>query len=161
MGLVNAITEQEIEEAKTLIDSKADCGSLSDSQLEIIGEYYMEQMHPGEAHKLMHKMMGFEEDSAAEEQFHISMAKRIYCNKAVGGMMGYGGMMGMIGGGMMNMMGGGNMMNYGMMGGTTMMGNVGWGIYGLFWFALLSLAFSIIFWLTYNWLAKKENAKKR
>ena len=57
-SLANAITQQEIKEAKSLIDSKADCKSLSDSQLEIIGEYEMELMHPGESHELMHQMMG-------------------------------------------------------------------------------------------------------
>jgi len=112
LGLVSAITQQEIKEAKGLIDSKANCKNFSDSQLEIIGEYYMEQMHPGESHELMHQMMGLKEGSKAEEQFHINMAKVIYCGEA-NGVMGYG----MMGGGMMNMMmGGGNMMGYGMMG---------------------------------------------
>lgn len=93
-GLVSAITEQEINEAKTLVDSGADCKSLSDSQLELIGEYYMEQMHPGEAHELMHKMMGFEEGSDAEKQFHINLAKTIYCNERGTFVMLGGGMMG-------------------------------------------------------------------
>src|SRR3989338_8893174 len=88
LSLVSAITQQEINEAKSLIDSKADCKSLSDSQLEIIGEYYMEQMHPREAHELMHQMMGLTEGSKAEEQFHINMAKRLYCNE--NGYIGYG-----------------------------------------------------------------------
>src|SRR3989304_3985909 len=100
LSLVNAVTQQELNEARSLIDSKADCKNLSSSQLEIIGEYYMEQMHPGESHKLMHKMMGLEEGSEAEEQFHINMAKTIYCNEDTGGMMGSGGMMNMMGGGM-------------------------------------------------------------
>ncbi|MBI3051617.1 hypothetical protein HYY74_04105 [Candidatus Woesearchaeota archaeon] len=90
--LASAISQQEISEAKTLIDSKADCKSLSDPQFEILGEYYMEQMHPGESHELMHKMMGLEEGSDSEKQFHISMAKTIYCGES--GMMGSGGMMG-------------------------------------------------------------------
>ncbi len=75
LSLVNAVTQQEISETKSLIDSKANCKSLSDSQLEIIGEYYMEQMHPGESHELMHKMMGLKEGSEAEKQFHIDMGK--------------------------------------------------------------------------------------
>src|SRR3990167_9960883 len=103
LNLVSAITQQEIKEAKGLIDSKADCKSLSDSQLEIMGEYYMEQMHPEESHELMHQMMGLKEGSEAEEQFHINMANSIYCGEenAFGS--------GMMGGGMMNMMMGGNM----------------------------------------------------
>src|SRR3990167_6850965 len=103
MNLVNAITLQEINEAKNIIDSKIDCKSLSNSQLEILGEYYMEQMHPGESHELMHKMMGLQEGSEAEEQFHLNMAKTIYCDE--GGMMGSGMMNGsMMGGNMMGMM---------------------------------------------------------
>src|SRR3989344_4740227 len=109
LNLANAhITQQEINEVKSLIDSKVSCKSLSDSQLEIMGEYYMEQMHPGESHELMHQMMGLKEGSEAEEQFHISMAKSIYCgetNAFGSGMMGRG-----------MMMGGGNMMGYGMVG---------------------------------------------
>ena len=138
LSLVNAITQQEISEAKSLIDSKADCKSLSNSQLEIIGEYYMEQMHPGEAHELMHKMMGLEEGSEAEEQFHINMAKTMYCNENT--MMGGAGS-GMMG--MMSMMIGGNMMGEGMMSNnmmgeqtlqTSMMrGIMGNSIYGFAW----------------------------
>ena len=127
LTLVGAISSQEISEAKNLIDSKADCKSLSNSQLEIIGEYYMEQMHPGESHELMHKMMGLEEGSEAEEQFHINMAKALYCGES-GGMMNSGGMMGkgMMSGGMMGMMGG-NMMGSG--GANNMMGtNFGYGM---------------------------------
>ena len=111
LGLVNAITQQEISEAKSLIDSKVDCKSLSDSQLEIIGEYEMELMHPGDSHEAMHKMMGLKEGSEPEKQFHINMAKTIYCGES-GGMMG---------GGMMSMMMGGNM-------GYGMMGNYGYGL---------------------------------
>src|SRR3989344_1985101 len=104
LGLVNAATQQELDEVKNLIDSKDDCRNLSDSQLEIIGEYYMEQMHPGEAHELMHKMMGLQEGSEDEEQFHINMAKTIYCGE--NGVMGSASAMGM-----MSMMMGGNIMN--------------------------------------------------
>ena len=100
LSLANAhITQQEINEVKSLIDSKVTCKSLSESQLEIMGEYYMEQMHPGESHELMHQMMGLKEGSEAEEQFHINMAKAIYCSET--NAFGSGGMMG---GGMMNMM---------------------------------------------------------
>ena len=54
----------------------------------------MEQMMPGEAHVRAHQMMGLIDGSEAEEQFHINMAKRIYCGENVGsGMMG-GGMRG-------------------------------------------------------------------
>src|SRR3989344_7358511 len=87
-GFASAVSQEELNEAKSLIDSKADCKSLSNDQLEIIGEYYMEQMHPGEAHEIMHKMMGLEEGSETEEQFHRNMAKTLYCDES--GIMGYG-----------------------------------------------------------------------
>ncbi len=90
-------------ETKRLISSNVACGELSDEQLEEIGEYYMEQMHPGESHDFMHQRMGLVEGSAAEEKFHISLAKTMYCGELSAGMMGMGagGMMGSAGSGMM------------------------------------------------------------
>lgn len=121
LGLVSAISQKEIIEAKSLIDSKVSCNKLTDEQLELIGEYYMEQMHPGESHELMHQMMGLKEGSEAEEQFHINMAKAIYCGEANAFRAG-----GMMGGGMMNMMRGiQNPTQTNMMQG--MMGNFGYG----------------------------------
>ena len=105
VSLVSA-HEHNFAETKQLIDSGISCDKLIDEQLESIGEYYMEQMHPGEQHELMDKMMGGD-GSDTLKQMHIQMAKRLYCNEDVGGMMG---------GGMMNMMMGGNMMGSGMMG---------------------------------------------
>jgi hypothetical protein len=135
LGIANAITKEEINEAKSLIDSKADCKSLSDHRLEIMGEYYMEQMHPGESHELMHKMMGLKEGSEAEEQFHINMAKAIYCGET--NAFGSGGMMG---GGMMNMMMGmQNPMQTNLPQG--MMGN--WG-YGLGYWDFLNVLYAIL-----------------
>src|SRR3989344_5844668 len=109
------------DETKQLIDSGISCDKLTDEQLESIGDYYMEQMHPGDAHELMDQMMGGE-GSDQLRQAHIAMAGRWYCGDTSGtryGMMGafdgasYGGMMdgfnGMMGG-TMNMMGGGMMM---------------------------------------------------
>ena len=151
-ALVSAITQQEIKEAKSLIDSKIDCKSLSVSQLEIIGEYYMEQMHPGESHELMHQMMRLKEGSEDEEQFHMNMAKAIYCGEtnAFGS--------GMIGRGMMNMMGG-NMMGYGMMGSGGYPMGFGYSywwlwnlIVALFWIGIIAL----IIWLIYKFIIKKE-----
>src|SRR3989338_2003819 len=115
VSLVSA-HEHDFDETKQLIDSGIGCDKLTDEQLESIGDYYMEQMHPGEAHEMMDKMIGGE-GSESLRQVHINMAKTIYCGES-SGMMGSGGMMGM-----MNMMGGG------MMGGqnlqTNMMGNYG------------------------------------
>lgn len=69
-------------EAKKLVNSKAACNNLTEGQMEKIGEYLMEQMHPGESHEQMHKMMGLEEGSAIEEQFHINMTQNMYCNNS-------------------------------------------------------------------------------
>lgn len=121
-SLVSAHTQQELNEAKSLINSKVSCNKITDEQLELIGEYYMEQMHPGESHELMHQMMGLKEGSEAEEQFHINMAKAIYCGEA--NAFGAGGMMG---GGMMNMIRGiQNPTQTNMVQG--MMGNFGYGL---------------------------------
>ena len=92
--------EHNFAETKQLIDSGISCDKLTDEQLEAMGDYYMEQMHPGEAHEMMDQMMGVE-GSDSLKQVHIQMAKRLYCNEDVGGMMG-----------MMNMMGSGMMGNY-------------------------------------------------
>ena len=84
--------EHNFSEAKQLIDSKISCDSLMNEQLELIGDYYMEQMHPGEAHEYMDRMMGGE-GSESLKQVHINIARRIYCNENLGRMIG-GGMMG-------------------------------------------------------------------
>jgi len=93
VSLVSA-HEHDFTETKQLIDSGISCDELTDEQLEAVGDYYMEQMHPGEAHEMMDKMMGGE-GSDSLKQVHIQMAKRLYCNEDIGGFMG---------GGMMNMM---------------------------------------------------------
>ena len=93
--------EHDFEKTKQLIESEISCANLSDEQLEAIGDYYMEQMHPGKAHEFMDQMMGGE-GSESLRQVHINMAKRLYCNEnlyvgyGVSGpaMMGSGGMMG-------------------------------------------------------------------
>jgi len=141
-GFVAAITQQESNEAKKLIDSKAGCKELSDQQLELLGEYYMEEMHPGQSHEAMHQMMGLKEGSEAEEQFHISMAKRVYCGENTG----------MMSGGMMGMMNGNS--GYGMMNGG-MMGNYGYG-FGYWSFVnvlyiILLIGLVILVWL---WIIK-------
>src|SRR3989338_3915788 len=151
LSLVSAITQQEINEAKSLIDSKADCKSLSDSQLEIMGEYYMEQMHPGESHELMHQMMGLKEGSEAEEQFHINMAKAIYCGET--NAFGSGGMMG---GGMMSMMMGGNI-GYGMMDNNPFGYGYGyWSFWNIVWSLLWIGLIILVIWLIYKFIIKRE-----
>ncbi len=84
----------EIEEGEALIQSGIDCDELSDEQREAIGEYYMEQMHPGEEHEAMDGMMGGE-GSESLRSMHIQMARSRYCDEgSMMGMRGSGGMMG-------------------------------------------------------------------
>ncbi|MBI4052844.1 MAG: hypothetical protein HY394_02285 [Candidatus Diapherotrites archaeon] len=113
-------------QAKALIDRNASCGSLSSEQLELIGDYVMEQIHPGEAHEYVESMMGGE-GSDSLKRAHIAMAYRFYCaglgsglnaNSPYYGVMGgYGMMGGMMYGNYGGMMGSGNAYStYGLMG---------------------------------------------
>ncbi len=148
-GFIYADAE-DFTEAKKLIDAKTPCSKLTENQLEIIGDYLMEQIHPGEAHELMDKMMGGE-GSESLKLMHIAMAKRIYCNDigdAVNyGMMGYG-MMGagkLKYGGMMNMMLGSNL-GYGTMGQS-------YGYWGFLNFLSIVLVVGLVI-LVYLWIMK-------
>lgn len=149
---------EDFAEAKKLADAKTPCSKLTEVQLEIIGDYLMEQMHPGEAHELMDRMMGGE-GSESLRLVHISMAKRLYCNDLSGavnyGIAGYGMMenYGKTGyGGMMNMMG--YNFGYGMMG-------QGYGYSTFFNFLTFLLAIGLVV-LVYLWIFKlwKEVFKK-
>lgn len=125
LGFSNTMTEQ----GKQLVDSKISCDTASDEQLEQIGDYYMEQMHPGQAHELMDNMMGGE-GSEQLKQVHIYMAKNLYCeDKTTGyGIMGNGGMMSMMGGF-------GGMMGYG----SNVAGySTGWStFFSIFWILIM------------------------
>ena len=136
--------DSEIEEGKKLVESKMSCDKLSNEQLEAIGDYYMEQMHPGEAHEIMDNMMGGE-DSESLKQVHINMARRIYCNENIYigyGMMGSGGMMNMLGRGMMgNYPAGYDYSNY--------------GYWNIFWILLLAAVIFLVVWIIHRFGIKK------
>lgn len=92
-----------MEKAEKLISSGVSCENLTDEQLEMIGEYYMEMMHPGRAHELMDQMM-CGSDRNCESAMHIYMARMVYCGEYAGmGMMSMGVMPMMYGGGSMMM----------------------------------------------------------
>ena len=133
-----------IEEGKKLVESKINCDKLSNEQLESIGDYYMEQMHPGEAHEIMDNMMGGE-GSESLKQVHINMARRIYCNENIYigyGMMGSGGMMNMLGRGMMgNYPAGYDYSNY--------------GYWNIFWILLLAAVIFLVVWIIHRFGIKK------
>lgn len=92
--------EAELNETGDLIAQGHSCSELSTEQLVAIGDYYMEQMHPGEEHELMDEQLGGE-NSTEYRDAHLHMADRFYCDSfggsATGGwmpMMGsWGGMM--------------------------------------------------------------------
>src|SRR3989344_1756471 len=130
-----------IEEGKKLVESKINCDKLSNEQLESIGDYYMEQMHPGEAHEIMDNMMGGE-GSESLKQVHINMARRLYCNDNV--YIGYG-MMGS--GGMMNMMGS-YPANY---------DYSNYGYWNIFWTLLFVAAIFLIVWIIHRFRMKKTS----
>ena len=111
VGTIAAV-DDEILVGKKIVEDQVPCGQLSDEQLESVGEYIMETMHPGEAHELMHRMMGIEEGTERHEEFHKAIAERHYCNRGYSGMMGGTTMGGMMSGGYGSMMGG-----YGLFGG--------------------------------------------
>ena len=136
--------DSEIEEGKKLVESKMSCDKLSNEQLEAIGDYYMEQMHPGEAHEIMDNMMGGE-DSESLKQVHINMARRIYCNENI--YIGYG-MMGS--GGMMNMLGRGMMGNY-----PASYDYSNYGYWNIFWILLLAAVIFLVVWIIHRFGIKK------
>ncbi len=126
--------DSEIEEGKKLVESKISCDKLSNEQLEAIGDYYMEQMHPGEAHEMMDNMMGGE-GSESLKQVHINMARRLYCNENI--YVGYG------------MMGGG------MMGGYPQGYSYSNGYWNIFWILLFAAVIFLIVWIVYRFGIKK------
>jgi putative membrane protein len=132
IGAAYATGGHDLEEAKELIDAKVSCSQLTEEQLEHIGDYFMEQMHPGQQHEAMDEMMGGE-GSESLRQLHIALAKRVYCND-VSGTTQYG-MWGMMGRNV-----GRN--TYAASGG--MMGDQ-FGPYG--WHYGWGFAFNIIFWI--------------
>jgi len=111
-GLVFA-QDDSIVQGRALVEARVSCANLTAAQLETIGDYLMEQMHPGKAHEYMDNVMGGE-GSQSLRNAHIQMAQSLYCGNASTPLT-YGGMMGM----MPMMMGGfygGGVMGRGMMG---------------------------------------------
>ncbi|MBS3080258.1 hypothetical protein J4221_02195 [Candidatus Pacearchaeota archaeon] len=141
-SFIYAHGEEDFAQAEEIIKQKISCSSLSDKQLEILGDYYMEQMHPGKLHEIMDERMGGE-GSESLKQVHITMGKAFYCGEH-----------NMMSGGMMNMM-----MNRGMMYGTYNNYGNSYGFRIVGWvFSILVLAVLI---LLIAWLIKKLPRRKR
>ncbi len=156
---VFAHSAEDFVEGKKLIESKFDCKDLTEDQLKLIGAYLMEQMHPGEAHELMDKVMGLENDPVYDKKFHASLARTLYCNESgVMPMMGLRSMMGFSnnGSGMMGNLGQG----FGMMNSTTGFNMPFFGYFNLFNVLYLILLIGIIA-LVYFGVFKLLNSKKK
>lgn len=110
---------QEITQAQGVSSvSQVDCAKVADSQLEELGDAWMEQIHPGETHDYMDQMMGGE-GSESLRQAHIQMGRN-YLGCGTYGNYGYG----MMGGGLPAQTG------WGMMGGYDNYGPMmGWNGY--------------------------------
>ncbi|MBI3037368.1 hypothetical protein HYY73_06505 [Candidatus Woesearchaeota archaeon] len=155
--------ENEIAEGKELFDSGVTCDKLGNEQLEAIGEYLMGQMHPGDAHDAMHRMMGIDEGTAYHDQFHVNLAQAMYCGTSTGTAIGSGGMMGA--GGVMPMMNMMQMMNFGTEQNTQgMVGRFGYGGFGSSYWTLTNILYVILLLglvgLVYFWLLKMWKAAK-
>ncbi len=152
MAAIPAVTAQEehgdFSEALSIIGSQKGCDELTESEFELLGDYYMELMHPGEAHEAMDAMMGGE-GSESLRVIHTRMGQNFYCGDADG----YGSS-GMMGGGMMGGMGGGMMGSYGMMGGSYGMMGSGWSVWGVL-YALLLVGLVVAVFLLAALLYKK------
>lgn len=98
LSIVFAAEEQDFTQAINLVNANTSCDDLTFNQLELIGDYYMEQLHSGDVNQIMVEMMGGE-GSESLRQVHINMAYRYYCSQfgnseyPYNGMMGTGGMM--------------------------------------------------------------------
>lgn len=118
-----------------------DCAKVNDEDFERLGDAFMEDQHPGEAHEAMDRMMGGE-GSETLKQAHIQMGKNyLGCSQDGWGM----GMMPMMFG-MQNNTGGGesNMMGFGSYG--SMMGGFGI-VFAIFWIIILVDLVLLGFWL--------------
>ncbi len=163
---VPLVYAEDFSRAESLIQSKVSCKGLLQEDLEDIGDYYMEQMHPGKLHEIMDQRLGGE-GSEALRNVHIALAKSFYCGDQ--SMLSSGMMSSILGRsyGLRNSnstssnLGGFNMMgynnySYGMMGGY---GFFWMSVLWILWLALAAFIFGAIFWWTYR-LIIKENKEK-
>ena len=153
ISFVLADEEETFAAAEEIIRQKIPCDILTEGQLESVGDYYMEQMHPGELHEIMDERIGGE-GSESLRLVHINMARSFYCGEY-----------GIMSAGMMNMMmgrSGFGMMNKINFGGNNMMGNYfgGYGMYGMGFFGwtfMLLILVALI--LLIIWLIKQIQKK--
>lgn len=80
-GIFVSAENEDFSLGKELVLSKVSCDALTEEQLEDVGDYYMEQMHPGRWHEYMDLMMGGE-GSESLRQAHLAIARSFYCGDA-------------------------------------------------------------------------------
>lgn len=151
VGFVTAHGEETFAQAEEIIEQKISCDELTEDQLEILGDYYMEQMHPGEQHEIMDEMMGGE-GSESLKQMHINIGLSFYCGERDSMSRG---MMDMMMG--RNMMTGKNTMNTGFY--NMMSGYNGYSVFGWLFMILVLVALVLLI----VWLIKQiqEPARRR
>lgn len=66
--------------AKEIIAQETACSELTEDQLAEVGDYYMEQLHPGEMHDVMDEHMGGE-GSESLRRAHLQIADEYYCSQ--------------------------------------------------------------------------------
>ncbi len=165
--VASAHSNEDSAKAEEIIGQNISCSEISEEQLEMLGDYYMEQMHPGTAHEAMDEMMGGE-GSESLKQVHINMGRSFYCGESSMMSMGTMGMMNMMGGGMMgggmmgNMMAGKNMMsnNINYQGQRMMYGNSLYYPSNIF-YLIIQVLVIIGLVLLILWLIKKINKKSK
>ncbi|MCR4325902.1 MAG: hypothetical protein NUV59_03835 [Patescibacteria group bacterium] len=130
---VMSALEEIYQDQNTSAQSGVDCASITEDQLEKLGDAYMETIHPGAAHEYMDQMMGGE-GSESLRQAHIAMGRSyLGCWSGEQG----GPVMPMMGGYGSSMMGGyGAYYGGGMMGLPMQIGGLGFG-YG--WLGMLTM----------------------
>lgn len=133
--LVSSHSDEDFAAAKAIIDAKTPCQDLTETQLEMLGDYYMEQIHPGTAHEYMDQMMGGE-GSESLTQMHIAMAYQFYCQET-NGSNNYADYYS-------SMMGSGMMGNYGMMGNSYYQRNSFWGANWLLYVLVIAVLVLLI-----------------
>ncbi|MBR9675962.1 hypothetical protein GOV05_03065 [Candidatus Woesearchaeota archaeon] len=138
-----AHTDLNISKAELIIEEKIAFNDLSEEDFEVLGEYYMEKVHPGEEHEIMDEMMGGEGSESLHEM-HVMMGENFYSNYLESGTSNTG----------YNMMGSGTT-GYGMMGSGTLIGgsSLFFGYYGFM--TLIYLVIILVIVLLVKQIIKK------
>lgn len=142
----------EIQSGQAIVEAKTSCDVLTNDQLEAVGEYYMELMHPGALHDAMEQVMGLEEGTQEHKDFHIALGERMYCgvsnSSTSTGMRGYYGMMGSGNWGTYSMMSG---YGYGYAPSYSF-----WSFWNISCIIFTALIFAVIFWGVHALISKKK-----